>query len=54
MYCNGYEYDIVVCGLNGWGSNNCGYGEDVGVYCGMYFLIIKVILIRFRKINFFI
>lgn len=32
--CSGFENDIEECGLNGWGNNDCSYGEDVGVYCG--------------------
>ncbi|KAJ8040788.1 Deleted in malignant brain tumors 1 protein [Holothuria leucospilota] len=34
MACTGSETNIASCGSNGWGSHNCGHGEDAGVRCG--------------------
>ena len=36
MNCKGTENDISAFQFRGWGNNNCGYGEDVGVECRMY------------------
>lgn len=36
MNCKGTENDISACQFNGWGNNDCGHGEDVGVECRMY------------------
>lgn len=33
VVCIGDEYLIVVCCYNGFGWDNCGYCEDVGVIC---------------------
>ena len=31
--CTGNERNLFSCSHNGWGINNCGRGEDVGVEC---------------------
>jgi hypothetical protein len=31
--CTGTESSLFNCPHRGWGSNNCGHGEDVGIYC---------------------
>ncbi|XP_060587607.1 deleted in malignant brain tumors 1 protein-like isoform X3 [Ruditapes philippinarum] len=31
--CTGSELSIFDCPHSDWGSNNCGHGEDVGIYC---------------------
>ena len=36
--CVGTEGNISSCSHNGWGSHNCGHGEDASIKCtaGMY------------------
>ena len=31
--CAGNEFALYMCIFNGWGIENCGHGEDVGVVC---------------------
>ncbi|CAC5422954.1 Neurotrypsin,Scavenger receptor cysteine-rich type 1 protein M130,Deleted in malignant brain tumors 1 protein,Coadhesin,Thrombospondin-1,Mucin-like protein,Hemicentin-1,Thrombospondin-2,Scavenger receptor cysteine-rich domain-containing group B protein,Soluble scavenger receptor cysteine-rich domain-containing protein SSC5D [Mytilus coruscus] len=31
--CNGQESSLKTCSFAGWGSNNCGTGENVGIRC---------------------
>jgi hypothetical protein len=31
--CDGSEAFLASCGFDGWGNNNCGHNEDVGVCC---------------------
>ena len=33
VQCTGNETSIAQCRHNGWGSHNCGHGEDVSVSC---------------------
>lgn len=33
MECVGNERTLVNCPNNGWGKENCGHSEDVGVEC---------------------
>jgi len=33
VYCRGQEMSLVECRHRGWGSHNCGHGEDVSVVC---------------------
>lgn len=34
LNCLGQETNILQCDAKGWGRNNCGHDEDVGVICG--------------------
>ncbi|XP_042635455.1 deleted in malignant brain tumors 1 protein [Catharus ustulatus] len=34
--CTGSESFLFQCGHRGWGSSNCGHGEDAGVVCSDY------------------
>lgn len=33
IYCMGFEIRIEDCNYEGWGINNCGYGEDLFISC---------------------
>uniref|UniRef100_A0A3Q3XER5 SRCR domain-containing protein n=1 Tax=Mola mola TaxID=94237 RepID=A0A3Q3XER5_MOLML len=33
LSCTGVETSLLHCTFPGWGINNCGHGEDVGVRC---------------------
>ncbi|XP_060590612.1 deleted in malignant brain tumors 1 protein-like isoform X2 [Ruditapes philippinarum] len=33
LHCLGQETNILQCDAKGWGNNNCGHDEDVGVVC---------------------
>ncbi|XP_053380060.1 deleted in malignant brain tumors 1 protein-like [Mercenaria mercenaria] len=33
LHCLGQETNILQCDAKGWGRNNCGHDEDVGVIC---------------------
>ena len=33
LNCSGSETKLIDCSHNGWGTHNCGHGEDVGVRC---------------------
>ncbi|CAH1790605.1 unnamed protein product, partial [Owenia fusiformis] len=34
MACEGSEKSLFTCRHNGWGRENCGHNEDVGITCG--------------------
>ncbi|KAI8517425.1 scavenger receptor [Branchiostoma belcheri] len=34
LQCSGYENSLFDCSYAGWGVENCGHSEDVGVICG--------------------
>lgn len=36
MQCTGREVDIALCTFKGWGKEDCGHSEDVGITCGSY------------------
>ena len=36
LQCDGSETDISNCRFAGWGSNNCGHGQDVSVACSKF------------------
>ena len=42
--CTGTESSIVNCKHSGWGYNNCGHLQDVGVLCGDAGKSIEIIL----------
>ena len=31
--CSGNETDIAMCSHRGWGTHNCGHGEDIAIRC---------------------
>ncbi|XP_043956782.1 deleted in malignant brain tumors 1 protein-like [Gambusia affinis] len=33
LVCSGNETSLALCGHNGFGTHNCGHGEDAGVIC---------------------
>lgn len=33
VYCLGSEKRIEDCNHNGWGTHNCGHGEDISISC---------------------
>ena len=33
VHCTGQEVEITHCPFSGWGRNDCGHGDDVGVCC---------------------
>lgn len=33
IHCMGSETRIEDCNYEGWGTNNCGHGEDLSISC---------------------
>lgn len=40
VQCVGSESSIDQCRFDGWGHHDCSHSEDVGVACGMLFLVV--------------
>lgn len=40
VVCKGNENRIQDCKHGGWGTHNCGHGEDAGAFCSNIFLAI--------------
>ncbi|XP_041372788.1 deleted in malignant brain tumors 1 protein-like [Gigantopelta aegis] len=43
MNCKGNELYLDQCKFNGWGDENCGHGEDVGVSCKLPVRLVDVL-----------